>query len=194
MSCARSATTRRARSLCLVSTLLHSEDKLSDIAKLKDTLQNEDVSRNTTPELYGLRKTIDGVLFASDAPQPACDAPPHLAAAASASRFTPRNSAQPVQGQQQRNFRDSRAAPSSSATSRPTCGFCKGAHLEDMCMRKKIDTLEKQLAAIAPTRNTAHAAHAVVEDDNQDAFDDAGEFAGAATASPSASPAVTRWR
>ena len=168
----------------LVSTLLHNEDKVSNITKLKDTLQNKDMSRNMTPELYGLRKTINGVLFASNTPQPACDMWPHLAAAASTSRFTLWNATQPVQGQY--NFRDSRAAPSLSATLCPTCGFCKGMHLEDVCMHKKIDTVEKQLAAISPTRNTVHAAHAVGEDNNQDAFDDAGEFAGTATASPSA--------
>ena len=36
-------------------------------------------------------------------------------------------------------------------------------------MRKNIDALKKQLAAM-PTCNSTHAAQAVVEDDNQDSF------------------------
>ena len=91
----------------LVSMLLHNEDKLTDVTKLKDELIMEDISRNTTPALYGLRKTAEGVLRAAEhanaagiAPNAAAKAPA-AANAAGSRRSRPAASVESAVGKEQ---------------------------------------------------------------------------------------------
>jgi len=52
----------------LVATLLGDVTKLANITSLRKCLVTEDISHDTTPALYGLKKSDHGVLLASTAP------------------------------------------------------------------------------------------------------------------------------
>ena len=52
----------------LVATLLGDGTKLASITSLRERLVTEDISCDTTPDLYGLKKSDHGVLLASNAP------------------------------------------------------------------------------------------------------------------------------
>jgi len=52
----------------LLTTLLGDVTKLADIAKLRERLVAEDLSHDTMPDLYGLKKSDHGILMPSTAP------------------------------------------------------------------------------------------------------------------------------
>jgi len=124
----------------LVSTLLHSTDKLSDIDKLKTELVDEDMNRRTSPALYGLKADAQGVLRAAEVVDTANAA---LAAAAAAAAAAVQKKSKPA-------FSSTPAPSGASATPaapRAACAHCKGRHPTEKCYGKKIDDLTKQLAA-----------------------------------------------
>jgi len=119
----------------LVSMLLHSTDKLSDIDKLKTDLVDEDMNRRTLPALYGLRADVQGVLRAAEVVDTANAA---LAAAAAAAA---------VQKKSKPAFSSTPAPSEATAAPRTTCAHCKGRHPTEKCYGKQIADLTKQLAA-----------------------------------------------
>jgi len=120
----------------LVSTLLHSTDKLSDIDKLKTELVDEDMKRRTSPALYGLKADAQGVLRAAEVVDTA-NAALAAAAAAAQKKSKPVFSSTPA-------LSGTSAAP---AAPHATCAHCKGRHPTEKCYGKQIADLTKQLAA-----------------------------------------------
>jgi transposase InsO family protein len=150
----------------LVATLLSDDSKLGDVTQLRDRLVSEDISRETTPALYGLQKSEHGVLLTL--------APPATAAVATAAPAAKKPKSAPAAS----SSSGASFASSSSSTS-PKCAYCgKLNHTEDRCYKKRLERLEqleKQLAASPASARVATAP--------------AAEFAGSATtASPNHSP------
>jgi len=122
----------------LVSTLLHSTDKLSDIDKLKTELVDEDMNRRTSPALYGLKADAQGVLRAAEVVDTANAALAAAAAAAAAQKKSkPAFSSTPAPS----------GTSAVSAAPRAACAHCKGRHPTKKCYGKQIANLTKQLAA-----------------------------------------------
>jgi len=125
----------------LVSTLLHSTDKLSDIDKLKTELVDEDMNRRTSPALYGLKADAQGVLCAAEVIDTATAA---LAAAAAAAAAAAQKKSKPA-------FSSTPAPSKTTAAPRAACAHCKGRHPTKKCYGKQIADLTKQLAGARGT-------------------------------------------
>jgi len=118
----------------LVSTLLHSTDKLSDIDKLKTELVDENMNHRTPPMLYGLKADAQGVLRATKVVNTASAT---LVAAAAQRKSKPAFSSTPAPS-------GTSAAP---AVPHAACAHCNGRHPTKKCYGKQIANLTKQLAA-----------------------------------------------
>ena len=103
----------------LLTTLLGDATKLGDIAKLRERLVAEDISRDTTPDLYGLKKSDHGVLMASTAPTTTAGA-----------------GAATTQNKDGKPKKD-----------RAICAYegCGGRHTTDSCYKKIIANLKNRL-------------------------------------------------
>jgi len=121
----------------LVATLLGDVTKLANITSLREYLVTEDISHNTTPDLYGLKKSDHGVLLASTAPTT-------IASAGAATTNKPKDN--------------------KKEHAKCTYEGCSGRHPTESCYKKIIADLKSRIddtsAATKSVRfnNSAHSA------------------------------------
>jgi len=121
----------------LVATLLGDATKLANITSLRERLVTEDISHDTTPDLYGLKKSHHGVLLTSTA---------HTTTAGAGAATTNK--------------------PNDNKKERAKCTYegCGGRHPTESCYKKIIADLKSRIndtsAATKSVRfnNSAHSA------------------------------------